>query len=106
MDSNREKEVLKKLNHYELWNLSKKYTEILVNHIKENSELQYLSENICKQFYSELTSRNFYLPKNHTIFHCWNTMIRTIQKHPCKRSLHKQSIQLLHQTSVQRSYQQ
>ena len=104
MNSNRGREMYKHIRNYQLWELSQKYTQILVNQIKETNDLTMISGNIWKQFLSEMTSRGF--SKNHTVVQCWDTMIRTILKHPEKRNLHKQSIQLLHQTSVQRSYQQ
>ena len=104
MNSNRAREMYKHTRYYQLWGLSNKYTQILVNQIKGGNDLTMISDNIWKQFLSEMTSRGF--SKNHTVVQCWETMIRTILKHPSKRELHKQSIQLLHQTSVQRSYQQ
>jgi hypothetical protein len=100
MDSNREKECMDQRKHYEMWNLSHKYTTHLMNQIKYDHHLLDISLGIYKQFLSELQSRGFLNKRNNKIVQCWNTMIRTIKKNPNK-NLHKQSICLLHQTSVQ-----
>lgn len=104
MDSNREREVINQKLHFELWDLSKKYTTILMNHLKDsynNEHLQELSNSIYKQFIAEVKSRNFVIKKDNKVIQCWKTMINTVNK----EKLYKPSIRLLHQTSVQRSYQ-
>ena len=95
-----EREMVQQRKHYEMWELSHKYTTHLVNQLKSNDNLLNISLGIYKQFLSELQSRGFVIKKNNKIIQCWNTMIRTLQKNK-NQKLHKQSICLLHQTSVQ-----
>ena len=107
MESNRAREMIQQKEHYEMWNLSKKYTTHLVNNLKEHKtiDLHSLSRNIYKQLLSSFKSHNFIIKKNNKVIQCWTTMLQTIKKQ-LNQKLQKQSIQLLHQTSIQKSYQQ
>ena len=106
MESQRGKEMERQQIYYEKWDISSKYTEYLMNNLKEkNDEFLYdLSLGIYKQFLSELKSRNIHSRKTDTVIQCWNTMIQTTLRNP-SIYIKKQSIRLLHQTSLQRSYQ-
>ena len=88
-----------KQKHREAWNISKKYTSILMDHEKGNEYFQ-LAPFIHAQFLSELKLKNFLLNKNYV--QVWETMINTLNKND-KENVCRAAIKLLHQTSVQRS---
>ena len=73
-----------------------------MNNLKEkNNEFLYdLSLGIYKQFLSELKSRKIHNRKKDIVIRCWDTMIQTTLRNP-SIDIQKQSIRLLHQTSIQ-----
>jgi|TARA_Y100000389_G_C17394230_1_gene481639 hypothetical protein len=88
-----------KQKYREAWNISKKYTSILMEHEKGNEFFQ-LAPFIHAQFISELKLKKFRLNKNYV--HVWDTMINTLNKND-KENVCRGAMKLLHQTSVQRS---
>ena len=82
------------------WIISKKYSQILMDHEDTNEHL-IMYMNIHKLFLSELQNRkiNNTIKKNY--IQCWNTVLNTLLKdNPVK--LQRRAIKLLHQTSIQR----
>ena len=98
---NREKEFINQQNNLECWNISKKYSTILMDHEKNNVYFD-LASNIYHQYISELKLKKKNTGKNKNYIQIWNTMINTIN-HNDKINVCKSSIKLLHQTNVQRS---
>jgi hypothetical protein len=102
---NREREVRQQQFNKDVWELSNKYTNHLINHLKDTNmdtyDLYDLSLGIYKQFLSETRSRK--VKSTHKSFQCWKTMIRTLHRHR-NTDIQRKSIRILHQTSVQRSY--
>ena len=103
---NREREMIRQQRYYGKWKLSSKYTDYLMRNLTErnNYSLYEISHGIYKQFLSELRSLRYKFSKRDVLIQCWDTMIQTTRKNP-KIDIQSQSIRLLHQTSVQRSYQ-
>jgi hypothetical protein len=87
----------KEWENAECWNLSLKYSKLLVKNIN-SSELYSLCLGIYSQYVKELNSRN--LPyKNKNYLQVWETMINTVKKD--EKSI--QAVKLLHQTNRQHS---
>ena len=98
MDNNRKKEFTIQRKYHEGWNLSKKYTDILIVHEGEDEYFS-IALNIYHQFISELKLKKIpHQDKNYV--QVWETMINTISKDYSKGIA---AIQLLHQTNVQRN---
>jgi len=98
--NNRKKEYQNRDKIHEGWNISKKYSTILMEHENENEYFQ-IAPNIYHQFVSELKVKNIpYINKNY--LQVWETMLNTLNKNP-KINVCRGSIKLLHQTNVQRS---
>jgi len=88
----RRKESLKMdFFYHNAWRLSHKYSSMLMNHI-ENENYYELSRMYYSQYMNELHQRGYNKNKNYV--QVWNTMINTGTR---------DSIRLLHQTSVQRT---
>jgi len=100
MPYNREKEVIKKINYHTAWKLSNQYSQELVNNIDHKNLLEVV-DSIYGQYISELKSRGL-LNKHKNYVQVWVTMVNTVQTNK-KRNIIRDSIKLLHQTSVQRS---
>lgn len=87
----------KEWENAECWNISLKYSKLLVKNIN-SSELYSLCLGIYSQYVKELNSRN--LPyKNKNYLQVWETMVNTVKKGEKSR----QAVKLLHQTNSQRS---
>ena len=87
----------KEWNNSECWNLSLKYSKLLMKNIN-SSELYSLCLGIYSQYVKELNSRKLpYYNKNY--LQVWKTMINTVKKG--EKSI--QAVRLLHQTNCQRS---
>ena len=100
MDNNRKKEFTIQRKYHEGWNLSKKYTDILIVHEGEDEYFS-IALNIYHQFISELKLKKIpHQDKNYV--QVWDTMINTLMNNP-KVDVCRAAIKLLHQTSVQRS---
>jgi hypothetical protein len=78
-------------NYHDSWRLSHKYSSMLMNHI-ENENYYELSWMYYSQFMNELHQQKYNKDRNYV--QVWETMINTGSR---------DSIRLLHQTSVQRS---
>jgi len=87
----------KEWENAECWNISLKYSKLLVKNIN-SSELYSLCLGIYSQYVKELNSRN--LPyKNKNYLQVWETMVNTVKKGEKSR----QAVKLLHQTNSKRS---
>ena len=99
---NRESELRKKNKYHEAWNISKKYTTVLMDH-ETNDEHFDIAVNIHAQYISELRYKNIDSTKQKIYIQVWNTMLNTILKNP-KKNVCRAAMKLLHQTSIQRSF--
>ena len=100
---NREMEIKRNKKISDAWNISKKYTSILINNSKNDRNINVFPI-IYGQFINELRNKKIIYSDTKNYIQCWNTTLNTIYKNPkikCKRA----AIKLLHQTSVQRSHQ-
>tara|TARA_B100000700_G_C14910792_1_gene792149 strand:- start:321 stop:635 length:315 start_codon:yes stop_codon:yes gene_type:complete len=99
---NREKELRKEHKYHEAWNISKKYTDILMLHSENDRNID-MCFAIHSQYMNELRTRN--IPRNKKINYvqCWDTLLNTLLKNP-KINVQRGALKLLHQTNVQRSY--
>jgi hypothetical protein len=91
----------KKKRYKEAWNVSKKYTSILIDHENKNEHLD-IAANIHYQYISELKYKGIDTRKKNNYIQVWDTMTNTVSNNP-KINVQRASIKLLHQTSVQRS---
>jgi predicted DNA-binding protein (UPF0278 family) len=99
--NNYQKELNKQLKYKEAWNISKKYTTILIEHENKNEHLD-IAANIYYQYISELKYKDIDVRVKNNYIQAWNTMINTVNNNP-KINVKRASIKLLHQTSVQRA---
>ncbi len=99
---NREKELNKQRKYRLGWEISKKYTDILMCNSKDDKNLG-MCFAIHSQFMNELRNRNVPRNKKLNYIQCWNTLLNTLLKNP-KVNVQKGALKLLHQTSVQRAY--
>lgn len=99
---NREKELNKKRKYKQAWNISKKYTEILMMNSNDDKNL-----NMCfaihSQFIKELKTNKIDTTKKNTYIQCWDTLLNTLLKNS-KINIQRGALKLLHQTNVQRAY--
>lgn len=100
-NNRRQNEFNKKQKYKEAWKVSKKYTNILINHENKNQHLD-IAPNIHYQYISELKYKEISTNKKNNYIQVWDTMMNTINNNP-KINIKRASIKLLHQTSVQRS---
>jgi len=96
-DSIRKTELNNMMKYREGWELSNKYSKILMNHIM-NDNLYEISLTIYSQYMNELKNKKINTSKNYV--QIWETMINTIRK---GKSCPLRSIRILHQTSQQRT---
>ena len=101
-NNKRQIEYDKKQKYKEAWKVSKKYTTILMDHENKNEHLD-ISPNIHYQYISELKYKGFDIRKKNNYIQVWDTMANTVNNNP-KIDVQRASIKLLHQTSVQRSF--
>ena len=101
MSYNRGKEMELQINNKIAWQLSKKYSENLINNL-DHKNLVDVSENIFGQYLSELNGKNIPYTENKTYITVWMTMLHTVKKNP-KINICRGSIKLLHQTNTKRS---
>ena len=99
---NREKELNKQKKYHEGWNISKKYTDILMLHSDNDKNLN-MCFSIHSQYMNELKTRNITRNKKMNYVQCWDTLLNTLLRNP-KISVQRSALKLLHQTNVQRSY--
>ena len=98
---NRDKELKKYKKYRDAWNISKKYSNILMKHDEYNKHIM-IFPSIRLQYINEL--RNKKIPfKNKPYIQCWDTVKNTILNNP-KLSCKIASIKILHLTNIQRSY--
>ena len=88
--------------YYEAWNISKKYTTILMDHEDGNAFFD-IAQNIHSQYISELKYKKLDTIEKRNYIQVWDTMINTVNNNP-KIDVCRGAIKLLHQTSVQRSF--
>ena len=94
-------ELIIKKKYYEAWEISKKYSKILIDH-ENNNESFLIVNNTYHQYISELKVKN--IPhKNKNYIYVWETMLNTIEKN-MDIDVCRASIKILYQTSIQRSY--
>lgn len=99
---NREKELNKQRKYRLGWEISKKYTDILMMNSKDDKNLG-MCFAIHSQFINELRNRNVPIDKKINYIQCWDTLLNTLLRNS-KVSVQRGALKLLHQTSVQRAY--
>ena len=99
---NRSKEQQKRGKYLEGWNISKKYTEILMEH-SENDKNLGMCFSIHGQYMNELKNKHIPRDKKINYIQCWDTLLNTLLKNP-KINVQRGALKILHQTSVQRAY--
>ena len=99
---NRGKEQYKRGKYLEGWNISKKYTDILMEH-SENDKNLGMCFSIHGQYMNELKNKCIPIDKKINYIQCWDTLLNTLLKNS-KINVQRGSLKLLHQTSVQRAY--
>lgn len=86
------------------WNISKKYTTILMDN-QNNDNFIDMFYTIHGQFLSELRNKKLNRNNKKNYIKSWNTVLNTIHKNPkVTVTVKRGSIKLLHQTNVQRCY--
>lgn len=100
---NRSKELINKEKYYQSWNISKKYTQILMNHERNDENLD-MCFDIHKQFIHELINKGLDISGKKNYIRCWDTLLNTLLNNP-KILVQRNALKLLHQTNIQRSYQ-
>ena len=99
---NREREIKNNIKVRDAWNISKKYSQILMNNQKNDKNLS-MCFVIHGQFINELRNKKLKFTKDNNYIQCWNTLLNTILNNP-KIKCQRTAIKLLHQTNIQRSY--
>ena len=84
------------------WNISKKYSSILMDN-QNNDNFIDMFYTIHGQFLSELRNKKLNRNNKKNYIKSWNTVLNTIHKNP-KVTVKRGSIKLLHQTNVKRCY--
>tara|TARA_A100001037_G_scaffold45808_1_gene37046 strand:+ start:19047 stop:19361 length:315 start_codon:yes stop_codon:yes gene_type:complete len=84
------------------WTISKKYTDILMDHEKNDEHLN-MCFDLHYQFMHELKNKNIDISKKKNYIQCWDTLLNTLLKNP-KLNVQRGALKLLHQTNTQRSY--
>ena len=86
-----------KADHYECWEISLRYSDVLIKNIN-SSDLGLLCDTIYGQYLHELEYKNLDT-KGKNYVQIWETMINTVKKW---KGNEISSIRLLHQTNCQR----
>ena len=89
-------------NVKDVWNISKKYSSILMDN-QDNDNFINMFYTIHEQFLSELRKKRLDRNNKKNYIKLWNTVLNTVHKNP-KLEIQRASIKLLHQTNVQRCY--
>ena len=97
--TNIKNELVKKKDVINAWNISLKYSTILMDHY-ENDDFFDIVYNIYDEYLSELKRKQINL-KGKNYLQIWETMIKTQIRNP-KRDIRVGAIKILHQTNVQR----
>ena len=95
-DKRRTISYVNQLKYKESWNISYKYSSILMKNI-DNENIYEICLTIYHQYLNELKFKDLNMKRNYT--QIWETMINTIRV--CKGN-EISSIRLLHQTNCQR----
>jgi len=95
IDKRRSIEFTKKADYNKCWNISLKYSNMLVKNINSR-DLYTICCSVYGQYLTELKSKKLPI-KNKNYIQVWDTMINTVKK----GVLERQAIKLLHQTSYQ-----
>ena len=99
---NRNSEMNNFNNVKEVWNISKKYTTILMDN-QNNDNFIDMFYTIHAQFLSELKNKRLNRNNKKNYIKLWNTVLNTIHNNS-KLTAKRGAIKLLHQTNVQRCY--
>ena len=99
---NRGKELQKQNNYRNGWIISKKYTDILMQHSENDRNID-MCFAIHSQYIRELAANGIPRSKKNNYIQCWGTLLNTLLKNP-KIKVQRAAIKLIHQTSVQRAY--
>lgn len=97
--TNIKNELVKKKDVVNAWNISLKYSTILMDHY-ESDDFFDIVYNIYDEYLSELKRKQINL-KGKNYLQIWETMIKTQIRNP-KRDIRVGAIKVLHQTNVQR----
>ena len=89
-------------NVKQVWEISKKYSIILMNNQKNDNFID-MFYTIHGQFLSEIRNKKFDYNSKKNYIKLWNTVLNTIHNNP-KITVKRGAIKLLHQTNVQRCY--
>ena len=98
----RAEEVSRYLIYKDGWNVSQKYSRMLMNHI-DSYDLCGVYESIYNQYKRELYSKKIPMNPHKKYIQVWETMKNTVSKKKNPYLVRKASVRLLHQTSVQNS---
>ena len=99
---NRSKEISNFNGVKDAWEISKKYTTILMKNQK-NDDFITIFTVIHNQFISELRNKKLNRTSKKNYIQCWNTTLKTLMKNP-KINIQRAAIRLLHQTNIQKCY--
>lgn len=89
-------------NYYQAWDISKKYSNILMNNSKNDKNLE-ICFAIHSQFITELRTKGLNNKNNKNYIQVWDTLLNTLLRNP-KINVQRAAVKLLHQTNVQRSF--
>ena len=101
MNNQRAKQRIIQNNYHQAWDISKKYSNILMNHSKNDKNLE-MCFAIHSQFITELRTKGLN-NKNKNYIQVWDTLLNTLLRNP-KINVQRGAVKLLHQTKVQRSF--
>lgn len=102
MDNQRSVQRIKQNKYYQAWDISKKYSHILMNHSKNDKNLE-MCFAIHSQYISELKMKRINLSNTKNYIQVWDTLLNTLLNNP-KIAVQRGAVKLLHQTNVQRSF--
>uniref|UniRef100_A0A6C0L379 Uncharacterized protein n=1 Tax=viral metagenome TaxID=1070528 RepID=A0A6C0L379_9ZZZZ len=102
MDNQRSVQRIKQNKYYEAWDISKKYSNILMNHSKNDKNLE-MCFAIHSQYISELKMKRINFSNTKNYIQVWDTLLNTLLNNP-KIAVQRGAVKLLHQTNVQRSF--
>ena len=98
-DFRRQVSLINYTKYHESWEISHKYTKILMKSIDHN-DLYSICSVVYGQYMNELRNKKLNYKDSKNYVQIWNTMMNTVLKNVNSKS----SVRLLHQTSQQRCY--
>jgi len=99
---NRNEEFRKQQKIINAWNISNKYTRILMEHEKNDESID-IFDNIYHQYLSELKHKKIDTSNKKNYIKIWITTCNTLH-HNIKINVCRASLKLLHQTSQSKSF--